>query len=429
MEAICLPPASEGDVLRALGFDPHVIVLIDGAFRRVPAVWHKEILYALACGVHVIGAASMGALRAVELAIYGMVGVGRVFQLFQSGELEDDDEVAVAHAPAELDFQPLSLAMVDVRCALQTATARSEVSVPAAAGAVRVLKGRPYDARTLSVLEEALQMGAAELAPALVWLRKNLGSQKREDAIEALALVRDNSEFRERRFQPDFKLQTTSYWRRAAAEAGGFAPGSSEPVSASEILDELRLKPRLYVAIEREARWKTMARALGGRVQANGESVAAALARFRSARGITADVDLEAWLRQQMLGREEFEHLLKRDFAAVCNATAAQWDIQAGLLDEVRLAGLYGDLAGRAVAKRRMLEEAETHEVDSDAALHEAFRREHGLTSFSPDSLARALGLSGADALSVLLCREHSFRAAADAAQVSQQAALEGGTS
>jgi hypothetical protein len=66
--AVCLPPAAEGNVYRAGIERPDAIAIIDGFFDRVPAVWHKEILWALSQGIRVLGAASMGALRAAELA-------------------------------------------------------------------------------------------------------------------------------------------------------------------------------------------------------------------------------------------------------------------------------------------------------------------------------------------------------------------------
>ena len=43
---------------------PDVVGVIDGAFLSGPAVWHREIIWALSQGVQVLGAASMGALRA-----------------------------------------------------------------------------------------------------------------------------------------------------------------------------------------------------------------------------------------------------------------------------------------------------------------------------------------------------------------------------
>jgi len=39
-------------------------------------------------GVHVFGASSMGALRAAELAAFGMVGFGRIYDLFRTGHSE-----------------------------------------------------------------------------------------------------------------------------------------------------------------------------------------------------------------------------------------------------------------------------------------------------------------------------------------------------
>ena len=118
---VCLPPAAQGDLYRAAQQRPQAIGLIDGYFEGVPSVWHKEILWAMTHGVHVFGSASMGALRAAELAAFGMQGVGVVFEAFHSGELADDDEVAVVHGPAEVGYVRLSEAMVDIRFTLAAA--------------------------------------------------------------------------------------------------------------------------------------------------------------------------------------------------------------------------------------------------------------------------------------------------------------------
>jgi hypothetical protein len=75
VDAVCLPPVAHGDVYRVSLERPRAIGIIDGYFERQPAVWHKEILWALNEGIHVFGSASMGALRAAELAPFGMVGV------------------------------------------------------------------------------------------------------------------------------------------------------------------------------------------------------------------------------------------------------------------------------------------------------------------------------------------------------------------
>lgn len=63
-----------GDITRAASERPAVIGVIDGVFEVVPTVWHKEILWVMARGVPVYGAASIGAQRAAELAPFGMRG-------------------------------------------------------------------------------------------------------------------------------------------------------------------------------------------------------------------------------------------------------------------------------------------------------------------------------------------------------------------
>jgi hypothetical protein len=104
LDATFLPPAAHGDVLRVLRHEPAAVGIIDGAFQFVPTLWHKEILVALEAGVRVYGAASMGALRAAELAAFGMVGVGEVFEMFRTGACQDDDDLRGVRAglPAAL---------------------------------------------------------------------------------------------------------------------------------------------------------------------------------------------------------------------------------------------------------------------------------------------------------------------------------------
>src|SRR6202161_4453577 len=118
---VCLPPVAQGDLYRAARLRPRAIGVIDGFFSGAPSVWHKEILWAISRGVPVFGSASMGALRAAELHAFGMRGVGRIFEAFRDGELEDDDEVAVVHGPAELGHVQASEAMVNIRATLARA--------------------------------------------------------------------------------------------------------------------------------------------------------------------------------------------------------------------------------------------------------------------------------------------------------------------
>tara|TARA_R110002020_G_scaffold475558_1_gene710901 strand:- start:12967 stop:13692 length:726 start_codon:yes stop_codon:yes gene_type:complete len=114
-----LPPAEQGDIVAAVHRGVSVIGLIDGVYESIAAIWHKEILFALSEGVQVIGGASLGALRAAECAAFGMIGVGEIFRDFQLGNLVDDADVALLHAPRELGYRPLTEAMVDVRATVR----------------------------------------------------------------------------------------------------------------------------------------------------------------------------------------------------------------------------------------------------------------------------------------------------------------------
>ncbi|MBB3593127.1 hypothetical protein FHX08_003530 [Rhizobium sp. BK529] len=117
-DIVLRPPAVQGDVLRAVEDGASVIGLVDGGFEHTAPVWHKEILFALSLDVTVLGAASMGALRAAECSAFGMIGVGRIFNDYASGTIVDDSDVALLHEPRELGGRALTVPMVNVRSTL-----------------------------------------------------------------------------------------------------------------------------------------------------------------------------------------------------------------------------------------------------------------------------------------------------------------------
>lgn len=185
-----LPPAAAGDMLRLVGEPPCTVVLIDGVFDARPAPWHKEILVLLARGFRVIGAASMGALRAAELDGLGMIGAGRVYAAYAAGRITGDDEVAVIHAPPELGAAPLSLAQVDARATF-AAAARAGVASVAAARRARALSGAiHYAERDWPAVLAAMTADGLDVRGFAAWLPAGEVMLKRRDAKEALALAR-----------------------------------------------------------------------------------------------------------------------------------------------------------------------------------------------------------------------------------------------
>jgi hypothetical protein len=113
------PPIRRGD-LAAVG-DHDVFVILDGEFGQNLSVTPKEILAVLDRGKTVIGAASMGALRASELHRSGMIGVGWVYDYFRRCAVRRDADVALVYSP--FDFKPMTVPMVDLEYWMDRASA------------------------------------------------------------------------------------------------------------------------------------------------------------------------------------------------------------------------------------------------------------------------------------------------------------------
>ncbi|WP_201861592.1 TfuA-like protein [Microvirga soli] len=192
LQAHYAAPAEQGDIVKTIdSLRPRIIVLIDGAFGSVPTVRHKEILWALAQGVEIFGAASLGALRAAELTGCGMKGYGLIYRWYRSVPFADDDEVAVAMAPSELGAGALSDALIDMRITFNRAAHAGIVSPNLRDQLVRIARTTHFLERSYShVLTRAEAEGSERYAPSLrnlqVWLRDHAINQKRTDAIELL---------------------------------------------------------------------------------------------------------------------------------------------------------------------------------------------------------------------------------------------------
>jgi hypothetical protein len=212
------PPLRRGDLYLAALDRPGFIGVVDGFFETVPTVWHKEILWAMAQGIHVYGAASIGALRAAELAAFGMIGVGLVYREFRSGGLTDDDEVAVLHGPAELDYVPVTEAMVNVRSTVDCALQSGIVEPKVAAILVSAAKSLFYKDRTYElILTRAAERGLAseELDRFADWLPHGKVDQKRLDAEEMLGAIVSHMRTDAPPFEASYKFAHTFAWEEA----------------------------------------------------------------------------------------------------------------------------------------------------------------------------------------------------------------------
>ncbi|WP_245457046.1 MULTISPECIES: TfuA-like protein [unclassified Mesorhizobium] len=194
-DVICLPPAVQGSIVAAVQrYDPAAIVIIDGAFQAEPAVRHKEILWAISQAIPVIGAGSMGALRAAELYPY-MHGVGLIYRWYRRFAFLPDDAVAVLYGPEGVNFSPLTHALVDLRMTVRAAWRRNLLSTDLSGKLENAARNLNFRERTLSrMVREALpEAGHHEIEACRQILAGAFIQQKKRDALSALQLTRENA--------------------------------------------------------------------------------------------------------------------------------------------------------------------------------------------------------------------------------------------
>jgi hypothetical protein len=184
------PPAKRGDLLSAVHDGATIIGLIDGVFHQESAVAHREILTAIKKGVRVVGASSMGALRAAEMDTLGMVGIGEIYRMYKSGELESDDEVALVFDPSS--GLALSEPLINIRFTLKRAQEEGIIDTVTHEALLTSARSLFYPKRTyraiVSAAGEAVDEETRERF--LHWVHASACDQKKDDAVAALEYIR-----------------------------------------------------------------------------------------------------------------------------------------------------------------------------------------------------------------------------------------------
>jgi hypothetical protein len=346
LAATYLPPVAMGDVYGAVRAGADVIAIIDGVFEQVPSVFHKEIIFALEQGVEVWGASSMGALRAAELHPFGMRGVGRVFERYRDRLYEDDDEVAVAHAPATDGWRPLSDAMVNIRETLARARAAQEISPDTVDRLIAVAKGIYYPERSWTEVWARVgdAVPASELARARAYVEVHAVNLKRDDARELLLAVAEASV--PPRAEPPVALEKTIFWQRLVDDRERVSGGAGEASAQEELrrfalVNSNRRREMLRLALL-DLLATAEARRVGLRVEA--EDVQAAADRFRRERSLNSGQDLGRWIHDNGLDVAEFTRLMQMEATLDGMVLHHARSLQARVLDVLRRQGRFSEL-------------------------------------------------------------------------------------
>lgn len=182
------PPIRRGDlkpiIKEAAGC---IIGIVDGVFDQFLAISPREIMDCLQAGCTVYGSSSMGALRAVELSSSGMRGVGRIFEMYQRGEVTSDDEVAIIFDP-ESNHQ-LTESLVNIRCSVREAVEAGLLKHIQGEAIVRASIELPYWLRSYPKIIKRVEelLGGVDLRATLNILQKV--NQKERDALALLDMI------------------------------------------------------------------------------------------------------------------------------------------------------------------------------------------------------------------------------------------------
>ena len=182
------PPVKRGDIP---ALDPGVrfIGIIDGVFMGEAAVGHREIVERMRMGALVVGGSSMGALRAAELRDLGMVGVGKVFEMYSDGVIEGDDEVALTFNPETLEA--MSEPLVNMRVNLDRALQEGIISAEQRGSMIDALKAIYFPRRTMQRLSETVTalLDRASSNRLHAFFDNGYEDVKKGDAIEVLRAI------------------------------------------------------------------------------------------------------------------------------------------------------------------------------------------------------------------------------------------------
>jgi hypothetical protein len=404
LDATYLPPVAQGDLLRVAKERPFAIGIIDGYFERLPAVWHKEILWALSQGIHVFGGASMGALRAAELEPFGMRGIGAIFEAYQAGALEDDDEVAVAHGDAESGFRAISEALVNIRATLRRAN-RSGIAPETVTEKIEAIaKGLFYPERIYpNLFARALEGGVGVVAVDALraFVAANPFDQKREDALALLKALRACMNDGRPAGPATFHFEHTEAWDRVLdwSETQPPLTPTERSFAPERVASEVRLLGWRGRAIFAEAMNRVAAGILARRsdIPDRGLRTTAAHHRLRPAdrvderrgtpAGGTDHERLERWLAERGLTRATYEELVASDVDLAWLKERYREEVPRHVAHALRSTGDYVALAERAREKENLLARSGLESVtlaeagiDEDALMVWYFERRLGAT-------------------------------------------------
>lgn len=185
-------PAKKGDLLQLIPKEVDIVGLVDGYFLQdYPPTPIEVYNLVRKRNVKVLGSSSLGALRAVELGKYGMIGIGKIFRLFRDGILESDDEVAVTFTDY-MNYK--SEALIDIRYNLFLAQKYKIIDNMTGRSILKISKQTYFPYRTYEDILDKCKLKYPEIHSQLESFRdyvlNNKKSLKEMDAVRLLKHIK-----------------------------------------------------------------------------------------------------------------------------------------------------------------------------------------------------------------------------------------------
>jgi hypothetical protein len=414
LDAVYLPPVAQGDVAALVASSsPSVIGIIDGFFEGVPPVWHKEILLALSKGIAVVGAASMGALRAAELHAFGMQGVGRIFEWYRDGLIDADDEVTLLHAPADLGYRPLSVPLVNMRATFRCAVNEGVISLATSQALIGAARQVFYADRSYPLLlskAPSLGIASSEVDALRRFIAARAVDQKQLDAIEALQAIDALASARsgpeperdvtsQEQSGSGFELQETIFLKDLLDRDYVVPTGSDCALTHEHLVNHARLAHPNFGRMRQELIDENIilrqASALG--VRADDAELQSALDQFRRARGLLQRSELLSWLETHRLTLADLGEMLERQLLIQKTRSLFSRLEHRTVLDRLRMDGCYASIERATLETERRAEARsglEPAPVSERALLQNYSKRLARTDKLELDSLVEELGFA-----------------------------------
>ena len=186
VEVIYKRPIKRGDLGHDMKENPDIIGIIDGVFHQNSSVGHKEILNVLNKGITVVGASSMGALRASEMDSLGMVGIGYVYEQYATGKVASDDDVAVMLDSDTLEA--LSEPLINMDYVFTNAVSENIITESQKDELIKIAKSTFYPKRNYSQTINSSSLDEKTRNQLIDFIRTSVDIKK-EDAKELIRYI------------------------------------------------------------------------------------------------------------------------------------------------------------------------------------------------------------------------------------------------